>query len=94
VTVRTEVLRDGKPSISFGRGENISEGGMMLESSQAYSLNEVVKVRFVLPASPQGAVVTSEAKIVWAGPGAGVGLEFLGMKDEDREAIARFVAAA
>ena len=90
VTVRTEVIRDGKPSVSFGRGENISEGGMKLESSQTFPPDEVVKVRFVLP-HPQGAVITSEAKVVWVKPGASVGLQFLDLKDEFREAIARFI---
>ena len=91
VTVRTEVIRDGKPSVSFGRGENLSEGGMMLVSAETFPVDSVVKVRFTLPGPGPAVVVTSEAKVAWTKPGGGTGIQFVDMQDEFRQAIIRFV---
>ena len=93
VTVRTEVIREGKPSVSFGRGENLSEGGMMLVSAETFPVDSVVKVRFTLSDPGPAVVVTSEAKVAWTKPGGGIGLQFLEMKDEFRQAIIQFVEA-
>lgn len=90
VTVMMEVIRGGEHSVSFGKGENICEGGMKIESSQVHSPDEVINVRLMLPVHPKIVPIEVQAKVVWTERGT-TGIQFLDLKEEHRAAIAKFV---
>lgn len=90
VTVMMEVIGGGKRSVCFGKGENISEGGMKINSSQMYLNDSVIKVRFMLPIPPKAIPIEVQAKVIWTEKDS-TGIQFLDLKEECREAIVRFV---
>ncbi|MCP4504552.1 MAG: hypothetical protein GY822_31990 [Deltaproteobacteria bacterium] len=74
----------------FRRTGNISIGGIYFEQAVPHPLGTRVRVRFALPGSPE--VVEVDAEIVNAlDSDVGMGMEFLGLDDEQKKQIARFV---
>ncbi len=74
----------------FRRTGNISIGGIYFEQAIPHPLGTRVRVRFALPGSPE--VVEVDAEIVRAlDSDVGMGMEFIGLDDEQKKQIARFV---
>ncbi len=80
-----------------GRCEDVSEGGMLLLSTQALKQNDEVSVRFALPI--EGRVCVCKARVQWVRTRAdraitqlATGLEFLDLSNEVRASIAQYVA--
>jgi serine/threonine protein kinase len=80
-----------------GRCEDLSEGGMLVLSSQSCDPGEEVSVRFALPI--EGRVASCKARVQWvrARPdrvyaSQAIGLEFLDASSDLRASIARYVA--
>ncbi|OGQ78005.1 MAG: hypothetical protein A2289_21330 [Deltaproteobacteria bacterium RIFOXYA12_FULL_58_15] len=73
---------------------DLSQGGAFLESELLLEIGEMVEVTFGLPGKIRP--IRATARVAWAtGKGTcGMGLEFVNLNDEDRQAIAEYVHAA
>lgn len=68
---------------------NISGGGVAVRTTNPLERGTVVKVRFRVPISKKD--VDVEAKVAWTDRRVGMGLEFRGLREDDRKAIAEYV---
>lgn len=68
---------------------NISGGGVAVRTTNPLEKGTVVKVRFRVPISKKD--VDVEAKVAWTDRRVGMGLEFRGLREDDRKAIADYV---
>ena len=91
VSLVTEVICHGRNAFGFGKSENVSETGMMVKSPETLPLHSEIRVRFILPVHPQAIVVETKGRVVWVRQGMSMGIEFLDLKGEYREAIVVFV---
>ncbi len=74
--------------------QNIREGGLLVKTPDTFDPKAEVTVRFNLPPIPHGRHIESKGVVVHAKPGVHMGIEFLEMKEEHREAIAELVQAS
>lgn len=101
ITLDTEVLcfksleetEISKGEIRF-HADNISLGGVFLETTAPLKLDSVVYLRFKLPDAPRQ--ITIKAKIIRINPvnsagKPGMGLEFLRIAPEDKNMIDNFI---
>ena len=93
VSLVNEVACQSQKSFGFGESENVSEAGMMVRPPATLPPNSEITVRFFLPVRPKAIAVEVKAKVIWVRPGAGMGIQFLDLKEEFRKAIATFVQA-
>ena len=68
------------------RAPDISAQGMFINTPQVFPNGTVLKIRFRLGHS--GHVIQTRGEVRYCLPGVGVGVEFLDMPEEAREAIA------
>lgn len=76
-------------TISTALSLNISTGGLALRTTNPLEIGSTVKVRFRLP--KLGHDIDTHAKVAWANPRLGMGLEFTDIDAGDRAAIETFV---
>ena len=79
---------------SIGRGENISEGGLLVLSHSTLELKKEVITRFNLPPIPPGHHIECVGVVARIQSGTHMAIEFQHLKEEDRKAIAEFVKAS
>lgn len=83
----------GLGQLQFGSGD-VSAGGAFLRSDLLLEQGERLWLEFALPG--RESPVRAEARVAWVrrfpgeGQEGGMGIEFLGMTDEDRRALAEF----
>ncbi len=70
---------------------NISRGGVAVRTTNPLERGITVKVRFRMPMGKKD--IDVESKVSWTDRRVGMGLEFVGLADEDRNAIGEFVDA-
>ncbi len=75
--------------VTKSQSVNISEGGMLLESSGGASVGHDVDLAFALPQSPRP--LRARAKVVRKEPPDRIGVQFRALEPEDREAIQRYI---
>ena len=68
---------------------NISRGGVAVRTTNPLETGITVKVRFRMPMSRKDIEVQS--KVAWSDKRVGMGLEFSGLSDEDRNVIGEYV---
>jgi hypothetical protein len=78
-------LYEGKVEEVPIRPPDISTQGMFIQTSQHFAEGTVLKVRFRLARS--GHQVRTRAEVRYCLPGVGLGVEFIDISAEDREAI-------
>jgi tRNA A-37 threonylcarbamoyl transferase component Bud32 len=86
-------LQRGANAAQDARIEDLSEGGALLVTRDAYKANELVKLRFGMPIS--GRVYALNATVRWSRAGRGspaTGIEFNNLPDAAREEIRKYVA--
>jgi carbamate kinase len=76
-----------------GRIEDISEKGFFLDTTHPLAVGSIIQYRFLLPGPSPETPIEGEGRVVWAEPMVGVGIEFVGMSQEDRDRIRFFVAS-
>lgn len=79
---------------SLGQTEDISEGGLLMRARDTFARDTEVTVRFHLPPIPPGRLIESPGVVVRVQPGIQMGIRFSGLRDNDRQAITRFVEGA
>jgi len=70
---------------------NISRGGVAVRTTNPLERGITVKVRFRMPMGKKD--IDVESKVSWTDRRVGMGLEFVGLADEDRNAIGEYVDA-
>ena len=68
---------------------NISRGGVAVRTTNPLQTGIVVRARFRIPMSKKD--IDVESKVAWSNKRVGMGLEFLNIGAEDRQAIAEYV---
>jgi uncharacterized protein (TIGR02266 family) len=87
----------GAGTLQFGSGD-LSAGGAFLRSDLLLEQGERLWLELELPGRERP--VRAEARVAWvrrfpsSGQEGGMGIEFLGMTDEDRRAVESFVEGA
>lgn len=84
VTCRSDPYRFTSASL------NISEGGMLLETSGGLEIGREVEVRFSVPQSPS--TLNPRARVVRREPPDRMGVQFVDLSFEDRNAIQGYIA--
>lgn len=86
-----ELVFEGKKQTC--RTQNLSLGGLYVESAFAPPLGSTVQLRFVLPTQPEAVEVGGDVRWVvkkGAGDLSGVGIRFQGLRARDVWALNRF----
>jgi c-di-GMP-binding flagellar brake protein YcgR len=88
VDVRLKVFltKDGRRSMTFGQGSDISEGGMAAYIPAELQIPDRIDLEVILPYCKAPIAITAEVR---NRNGFRYGLEFLNMKAEDKEVLAR-----
>lgn len=92
LVVQVESRADASSSI--GRTENVSEGGLLVNSRDTFSPGTEVIVRFNLPPVPPGRPMECTGVVLRAECGARMAIEFRQLNDEDRQALQTYVHEA
>lgn len=83
----------GQDAFSLGRSQNVSESGLFMRTPETLSVGSEVTIRFALPVPPQAITIEATGIVVRAHPGIFMAIQFVDLKEEYREAIARFANA-
>ena len=75
----------------LGRGKNLAENGLLLESSATCTPMTEVRVRFNLPPIPPGTAIECQGTVVHAQPGDYMGIEFHGLALETKLAVTQYI---
>ena len=67
------------------RAPDISADGMFINTAQRFPEGAVLRIRFRL--SRANRVITARGEVRYCLPGVGVGVEFIGLPEDDRRAI-------
>jgi uncharacterized protein (TIGR02266 family) len=88
--LEVEVVFEGKKQTS--QAQNVSLGGLYIESAIAFPIGATVQLRFHLPTQPEAVEVAGDVRwVVKKGPdAAGVGIRFQGLRARDVWALNRF----
>ena len=89
----------GEGDFLFENTENISKGGLFVATPTPEKLGTVLELRFKNPGTDESIKV--EGEVVWANdpedgkdhPNPGMGIQFLKMDEETKEAVLRLVGA-
>jgi hypothetical protein len=79
-------------SFGFGKTENVSESGLLINSPETLPIGSEIELRFVLPLYPEALALETKGKVAWVRPGAAMGIEFVDLKEEYRTAIRNYVS--
>ena len=87
VQVEFKTTRD----YTLGHSQDISEGGLLVVTPETVESRSEVVLRFNLPPYTPGVFIESQGVVTHVQPGKSLGIQFLRLKDAQREAIAKFV---
>ena len=91
VSLLAQVESRAAKDFSLGRVQNISNGGMLVKTPDTYDHRSEVTVRFNLPPNYH---IECQGMVMHFQPRVHMGIQFLQLKEEHREAIAEFVQAS
>jgi len=86
LAVRVKAWRAGAYQVVDGRGSDVSQGGMALFVTTALQLGETVTMEVTLPYSDHPLMLTGVVRNV---NGQRYGMEFVNLRDQQRESILR-----
>ncbi len=72
------------------RIEDLSEGGAFIDTANPHAKGSELRFKLTLPGEEP---ITGAARVRWQQPTVGMGIEFLGLSEAQREAIKFYVAA-
>jgi hypothetical protein len=73
------------------RVPDISTEGMFVHTQHSFPEGSVLKIRFILNRSRHE--INARAEVRYCLPGVGIGVEFIDLPEEDKQAIAREIEA-
>ncbi len=80
----------GKEDLMVTR--DVSAGGLALSAKKAYPLGSEVAVSFQL--HPSGQPISCRGKVVYSAEGMGMGIQFIDLSEESRQALQKFIDEA
>lgn len=83
-----EYQADGQPIRA--RIEDLSEGGAFVDTRTPQAVGDELRFKLTLPGADP---ITGKALVRWQQVNVGMGIEFFGLSDEEREAIKFYVAS-
>jgi len=86
-----EFWHDAEPTPTRARLEDLGEGGAFVDTSNPIPEGQEIQFRLHLPQEEKA--VIGKAVVRWLQPTVGMGIEFLGLSEADRERIKFFVAS-
>jgi uncharacterized protein (TIGR02266 family) len=90
IDIWVEESRDGE--LYYQRTANISEGGLFFERTVPHPKGTIVNLKFTLPNQSKPIEVKGEIVNLPEDPdGLGMGVKFLNLTEEQREAIVRYI---
>jgi Tfp pilus assembly protein PilZ len=70
---------------------NVSSGGLFINTEEPIRAGTRMVVRFELPSNKHRVIAVS--RVAYVRKGLGLGVEFVGLDDEDREEIETYIAS-
>jgi hypothetical protein len=86
IALRVKAWRGGAFQTVEGRGSDVSQGGMALSVSTELQIGETVTLEVNLPFSEHPLMLTGVVRNL---EGPNYGMEFIGLRDQQRDLIAR-----
>lgn len=90
IALRVRAWRGGAFETVAGRGSDVSEGGMAVSVPTALQMGETVTLQLTLPGSDLPLMLTGVVRNLQSDT---YGMEFVGLRDQQREAIVRLCEA-
>jgi PilZ domain len=84
-----DVYFDGEDLTGVAGTKDISPGGLYMNTQAAIPEGAILTLRIPV----EGRDIVCNGEVVYSNPGRGVGVNFQGLSDEDREHIVRALAA-
>src|SRR5690348_3481286 len=75
----------------LGHCENISESGMLVNTTDTFDVAEPVTLRFMLPPISSGVAIQATATVLRTLNGESMAFQFVRLPDKFRQAIAGFI---
>lgn len=94
VVLITQIECTATHDYTLGRSRDISEGGLLVFTTETFEPQTEVVVRFNLPPSPPGVPIEAQGVVVHVQPGEQLGIQFFELTDQQRQAIAQFIQQA
>lgn len=85
----TQVEAQGGQGATLGRTNDISVGGLLIETADTLDVGATVVVRFFVP--PEKAAIEAAGRVVRAEPGKSMAIAFLGLPDAHRKRIVEYI---
>ncbi|MGH9862114.1 MAG: PilZ domain-containing protein [Candidatus Acidiferrales bacterium] len=91
VGLMTQVESRATRTTSIGRTQDISVDGLLVLARETFDPKTEVEFRLNLPPIPPGRPIEGQGIVVRTRPGVEMAIQFLYLKDDDRQAIADFI---
>lgn len=91
VGLMTQVESRATRSSSIGRTRDISVDGLLVQARETFDPQTEVVFRVNLPPIPPGRLIEGQGIVVRTQPGVEMAIQFIQVKEADRQAIAEFV---
>jgi hypothetical protein len=69
---------------------DLSEGGAFVETAQQFAVGSILNLQFMLPEIRRP--ISATVVVRHLNPGAGLGVQFLGLSPDDRRVVTAFLA--
>jgi len=90
-SVLVEVAANYSQVFARVKPADICEGGILMRTPDTIPQTTEVSLRFVLPLSPQGVEINAGGVVAQEVPDVGMAIVFMNLREDQRQAIARFV---
>ena len=87
----TQVECKATGDYALGRSQDVSEGGLLVITGKTFDCGIEVVVRFNLPPYPPGILIESRGVVVWVRAGGSMGIQLMQLKDQQLEAITKYI---
>ncbi len=87
-----EVSFDHKGLNFHGRINDLSHGGMCIDTIDPLPEGSSVSFRFSLPGDESGSPISGEGRVVWMAHMQGMGISFTRMSDDDQDRLKTYLS--
>jgi uncharacterized protein (TIGR02266 family) len=88
----TEVGFDHKGMHYHGRINDLSHGGLYIDTINPLPEGSVISFQFSLPGDESGSPISGEGRVVWMAHMQGMGIEFTRLSDDDRDRLRAYLS--
>ena len=87
-----EVSFDHKGLIFHGRINDLSHGGMYIDTINPLPEGSSISFRFSLPGDESGSPISGEGRVVWMAHMQGMGISFTRISDDDQDRLKTYLS--